>query len=714
MFNLRISKKLPIIIVMLALASAGVTGVIAFFEARSSLEKEADRMLVALQQSRKNSLERFLNSIYEDLTTLSNNPMTKNAMRDFNDSFKAFNGGAVASLQKLYVKDNPNPADERYKLDAAKDGSAYSQTHAKYHPWFRSFMVARGYEDVFLVNKGGDIVYSVSKEADYATNLVSGKWKSTDLAGAFRKVQSAPNAGNATFADFNAYPPSNDPAAGFIVAPIMDRNGAFMGALAFQMPIKRINAVMQQKEGMGETGETFIVGSDFLMRSDSRLSKEPTVLKTKVETDTVKLALAGKSGVLRTVDYRGDSVLSAYGPMEFQGVMFAVIAEIDEDEVTMPVVAMGEDMAIAIAIVLLVVAGLGFVAAKSVTAPLGSMTGAMRTLAGGDLEAEIPALERQDEIGEMAGAVQVFKENAIRVKQMEADQIRAAKEAEEEKCRVVMEMADELEASVGGVIQAVSAASTEMQSSAQSMASTAQQTSAQSTEVAAAAEQASANVQTVATAAEELSASIGEISRQVSQSSEIASSAVKEAERTNEMVLGLADSAQKIGEVVELITDIAEQTNLLALNATIEAARAGDAGKGFAVVASEVKNLANQTARATEEIGSQISGIQTATRNAVGAIQGIGGTIGEINEIAAAIAAAVEEQGAATGEIARNVEEAATGTQTVTINITEVTTAAGETGHAAGEILNATGELSQQSESLKAEVDKFLCQIRAA
>ncbi len=346
--------------------------------------------------------------------------------------------------------------------------------------------------------------------------------------------------------------------------------------------------------------------------------------------------------------------------------------------------------------------------------PLEQMTGSMKALAAGDDTIDIPARGRNDELGEMAGAVQIFKDNAQEKKRLEAEQIEAVKRTEEEKRQMMVALADDLEASVGGVVEAVSAASTEMQSSAQAMASTAEHTSAQSSEVAAAAEQASANVETVATAAEELSASIGEISRQVSQSSEIASDAVKEAERTNEMVLGLADAAQKIGEVVELITDIAEQTNLLALNATIEAARAGDAGKGFAVVASEVKNLANQTARATEEIGSQIGGIQTATKDAVGAIQGIGGTIGKINEIASAIAAAVEEQGAATGEIARNVEQAANGTQTVTSNISGVTTAAGETGQAAGEILSATGELSQQSERLKAEVDKFLEQIRAA
>ncbi|GAB6053680.1 globin-coupled sensor protein [Magnetospira thiophila] len=271
---------------------------------------------------------------------------------------------------------------------------------------------------------------------------------------------------------------------------------------------------------------------------------------------------------------------------------------------------------------------------------------------------------------------------------------------------------DRFESNVHGMVQVVASAATELQATAQAMTGTAQLTSERATAVAAAAEEAATNVQTVAAAAEQLSGSIGEISAQVDKSSQIASSAVIEADRTNEQVRGLASAAQKIGEVVNLINDIASQTNLLALNATIEAARAGEAGKGFAVVASEVKNLASQTAKATDEIARQIADIQAATREAVGAIQGIGNTIGEINSISASIAASVEEQGAATQEIARNVEQAAAGTMEVTSHIVEVTTAADETGHSASQVLNASRELSTQAESLTQEVRHFLEDLR--
>ncbi len=361
------------------------------------------------------------------------------------------------------------------------------------------------------------------------------------------------------------------------------------------------------------------------------------------------------------------------------------------------------------------VAGIiAFLITRSIVGPVNGMTEAMGRLAEGNLDTEVPALDKTDEIGRMAQAVQVFKDNAIRVRQMEKEAREQEKLAAEEKVRMMNQMADDFHASVGGVVDTVASASTELQASAQSMTAISEETSSQASAVAAASEEASTNVQTVASAAEELSSSISEISRQVTQSSEIASKAVSDAARTDKQIQGLAKAADKIGEVVALITDIADQTNLLALNATIEAARAGDAGKGFAVVASEVKNLASQTAKATEEIGGQIGGIQSSTQEAVEAIQGIGKTIGEIDEIASAIAAAVEEQGAATQEIARNVEQAAAGTGEVSSNIQGVTQAATEAGSTSSQVLSAANELSEQSELLRNEVDKFMEQVRKA
>ncbi|WP_316975549.1 methyl-accepting chemotaxis protein [Shumkonia mesophila] len=360
-----------------------------------------------------------------------------------------------------------------------------------------------------------------------------------------------------------------------------------------------------------------------------------------------------------------------------------------------------------------VVAVLALVFVRRQFRPLGLMTEAMGRLQRGDTGIAVPGLGRADEIGRMAASVQVFKDNAIEKARLEAEQKEKDRRAEAEKRAAMVRMADQFETSVGEVVGRVSSAATEMQSSSEAMSATAEEATRQASAVAAASEQASANVETVASAAEELSSSISEISRQVTQASQIASAAVSEAEQTNVKVQGLAQAANKIGEVVALITDIAEQTNLLALNATIEAARAGDAGKGFAVVASEVKNLANQTAKATDEIGAQIAGIQSATQEAVSAIESITRTISRINEVNAGVASAVEEQGAATQEIARNVEQAAAGTQEVSSNIAGVSQAANETGAAATQIQSTAADLSRQAETLRAEVDKFLASVRA-
>lgn len=371
-------------------------------------------------------------------------------------------------------------------------------------------------------------------------------------------------------------------------------------------------------------------------------------------------------------------------------------------------------MAFGVTLLALLLAGLlSFMVSRSIGGPLGQLTRLMTALAHGDLAIEVPHKDRHDEVGAIAGALQVFKDNALAAREQAQAQARD-QQAKLERAQTFEKLSAQFQQAIGAVIETVSAAAAKLGDSAQAMSATADQTTRQSTAVAAASEEASTNVQTVAAAAEELSVSVGEIAQRVTESTDIANKAVEEAGRTNSQVKGLADAAQRIGDVVNLINDIAGQTNLLALNATIEAARAGEAGKGFAVVASEVKNLANQTSKATEEITAQIAEIQGATRDAVGAIQGIGKIIGEINAIATAIAAAVEEQGATSHEIARNVQQAAAGTRDVTQNIAGVTRAAGETSEAASQVLGAAGELSRQAKALRSEVDKFLAEIRAA
>ena len=366
------------------------------------------------------------------------------------------------------------------------------------------------------------------------------------------------------------------------------------------------------------------------------------------------------------------------------------------------------------AALLLVTAVLVTAIVRGITRPVLAMTEAMGRLAKGDHEIDITGISRGDEIGAMARAVQVFKENAIRVACLEKEQNEAQRCTEEKKRQIMNQVADEFEGNVGTVVSQISSASTQMQATAQSMSAIAEQTTAEATGVASFAEQTAVNVQTVAAASEELNSSISEIGRHAAKSTEIARRAEHEVEKTNRQIQSLAEAARSIVAIVELITDVADQTNLLALNATIEAARAGEAGKGFAVVAHEVKSLANQTAKATEEISQRIVGIQDATDQAVSSMGDVGGVITEITTLATDIAAAVEEQGAATLEISRNVQEVASGVSEVTNSINGVKDAALEAGSASHQVLSAANDLTAQTALLKTAGDKFTNQVRVA
>jgi methyl-accepting chemotaxis protein len=494
----------------------------------------------------------------------------------------------------------------------------------------------------------------------------------------------------------------------------------------------KVNALRAMVWRLGATGDASLIDS---------IAKTQTALKTifnllRGEADdrellavigsldsVVKRLLAANDDVVKTEALKDDiianrSVKFANEAAELMEVTVSIAQKnsaASKEEVAAETAQANRINLIMAGIVILSLAASAVFSFLGIARPMTRLNGALGEMAGGNLDVEIPGAGRGDEIGDLAKTVTVIRENAEQKARDEAEaKTRQDRIAAEQRKADMIRLANDFEGAVGEIVETVSSASTELEASASTLTSTAERSQQLTTMVAAASEEASTNVQSVASATEELSSSVNEISRQVQESARMASEAVGQARTTNDRVSALSKAAARIGDVVELINTIAEQTNLLALNATIEAARAGEAGRGFAVVASEVKALAEQTSKATGEIGQQITGIQAATQDSVNAIKEISGTIERLSEISSTIAAAVEEQGAATQEISRNVQQAAQGTQQVSSNITDVQRGASETGSASSQVLSAAQSLSGDSNRLKLEVGKFLNSVRAA
>ncbi|MEM8866012.1 MAG: methyl-accepting chemotaxis protein, partial [Planctomycetota bacterium] len=629
------------------------------------------------------------------------------------------------ALQHAYIRANRNPLGSKHELDTADETTDYGKLHKLVHPVVRSYLDKFGYYDIFLVDSNtGDIVYSVFKELDYSTSLIDGPYADTNFGEAFRKANQM-RAGEFALVDFEPYTPSYEAPASFIASPIYDGDEK-LGVAIFQMPVDRIIGVMAHREGMGETGEAILIGSDHLMRCDSFLEPETHGLvnsfrnpdQGRVDSEDVTKALAGESGVMTTVDYRGEETAVAYGPVDLLGTRWAMLVKMDTSEAFAAAEKMEANAAAAAATVLGLNVGITVLATigvllvawfvtRALIKPITQMIERAQDIAEGDadLTQRLDA-SANDELGELAEWFNRF-----------------------------IERVQSIIGQLGQSSSSLAEASGRLSQAGQSLATGAEDTTMKSATVAAAAEEMSANmgqvatstasmsenIRSVAAATDQMTSTINEIARNAEQSATVADQAARLAETSNEKVGSLGDAANEIGKVIEVIQDIAEQTNLLALNATIEAARAGEAGKGFAVVATEVKELAKQTATATDDIRQRIEGIQGSTGEAVDAIRDITSVINNVNEVARTIASAVEEQSITTQEIAENVaqsastadavaqgvSESAAASQEITQNITGVDMGAKKTSEAAGETESAGSAVSQLAGDMQTLVSQF-------
>ena len=711
--QLKLSIKLPLLIGAVGILAAGATTVAGYLSSSATIKHQAERRVVDIVSDRAAAMTRWLADIDSTLSITATSPATLQAISDFSAAWSLMGASGTADLQSAFITQNPYPVGEKQKMRTSGNLPFYDEMHIAHHPEYRKLQEASGLYDVFLFDLDGNMIYSVRKEQDFATNLIDGALKDSALGSAVRDVLGKQEPGQTVFQDFSVYAPSASMPSAFMAQLVVDNNGSPLGAVAFQLPIRVVASIATQSAGLGKTGDIFVFGEDKLLRSDLADTEKADVLKPAPKGAWLRAgdAPANMGGAF---DRAGESALVATAKAGFAGANWTFVAteRLAEAMSAADAVAIASMQTLAVVTILLLI--LALFVSRTLTRPQQDLTAAMAAMANGDLSVDAPGQERGDEIGDMARMTAAFRDSMIdaeRVKEAAAGREAALTERRR---AALLSLSEAFENTVGGVIHAVNAASEELHVSAQSMAGMARASGDEASRAAEASEASASAVGSMATAADQLNASITEIAQQVDASSRIADAATDKAASTSDTVEALSTAANKIGEVVNLISDIAAQTNVLALNATIEAARAGEAGKGFAVVAAEVKSLATQTSSATGEIAAQIGAIQQATNVAVTSIADIRETIDRMSETSQSVAAAVGEQRSATQGIAQSASGASASSGQVDRSIASVRSAALETGTAAEQVVDSAQELGGQAAMLQAEVEKFLATVRAA
>ncbi|MEE2929075.1 MAG: methyl-accepting chemotaxis protein [Pseudomonadota bacterium] len=597
--DIKVAQKLPAVIILIGISIASIVAFVAYTDAEKSLIEVNEQNLISKVEVKQVGLENWLQGIQDDLIIQSQNPAVISAAEEFAEAWTQIEGNPETYLQNWYITQNPNPTGSKENLDAALDGSLYSDVHAAYHPYFRDLQRRNEYYDVFVFDTDGNLIYSVFKELDYATNLVSGEWSSTDLGQAFRAAKANAASGAASFFDFKPYGPSADAPASFISIPLSNADGNFTGVLAYQMPVGRLNEIMGSRGGLGETGQVYIVGQDGLLRSDLPLTETDDILTSSaVKKDFSRLSTE-EATLVHDIGLNGKEVVRAVTLMEFMGARWAFAAEQEFSELVAPAREIRNSLIMQILFGAILIGIVGYLFSFYFTRPLSALKTAIEGISNNDFDSPVPETERRDEIGAIAFSLDALKTELQKAKALEKGQE-----------DVVIHLSAALENLASGDLE---------------------------TRIDAA----------FPAEYESLKISFNGAVESLATSFQAVSS-----------IQGIEASTGQISQIVGMINDIAFQTNLLALNAGVEAARAGEAGRGFAVVASEVRVLAQRCAEAADQIARLVEKSKTDVSSDVGnvkqAVDAIHGVLESVQEISGAVAnisIATQEQSSGLTEI---------------------------------------------------------------
>jgi len=702
--------KVPLIAVLLCLISCALIGVLGYVQSRDALYDSAVKRLSFIAETKRDQLARSLEATANDLDGMAR---SEAVFQGIESLIVAIDADEVDTVRAFYANPELN-REQRAELTGEGAKGMYSWRHAGLHASFLSLWRSSDISDAYLALPDGRIIYSITKSDGFLNTL--DKLGASPLAEVTRAALKLPQ-GERSFQDFQAYDGGIDKVSAFWAQPVyrlstMAEGQPPIAAIVFRMSADKIAGAIGGLESDGTPQDNTLVGADGVIRSDRAVGGGVKALEYTVAPELQSAFATGEGGEMTVDDPLTGTMLAAYQPLQVAGQPYFVLAAQPLGTALAAVDRMRNAMILLSVTVVVVLGGLTVLLGGRLTGPIRNMATAVRRIADNDLDVEVPGLDRSDEIADIAKAVQIFKENSQRMRQMEAEQAESARRAEVEKQQAMDELATRFEQSVGNLVKSLAEHVDEVRRRAETMSQATDEARSEASVVAGSSEQSSTNVQAVSAAAEELAATVTEISSQMSRAAAMSRQATEEAKRGDGRVQALAATAQQIGEVLTLIQAIAEQTNLLALNATIEAARAGEAGKGFAVVASEVKNLASQTAKATEDIRAQIEEIQSASRDAVETIKAITEVVQSLEQMNTAVASAVEEQGATTQEIARNTQEAASGASQVSEGIAKVSAASERTGEGAAGVLHMCGELATSTDTLEREVSEFVGSIR--